>query len=133
MADLTTANQLLFGFYPLESGKWRWTTRQFAAVLKPPDGSEQRGATLDLHLYFSDAQIETLGPMTLSVTTDGYALDPQTFSKAGAYIYSREIPKDALVTSLLPLYFLFDKATPPLPGDGRELAAIVTKIELQTD
>jgi hypothetical protein len=71
--------------------------------------------------------------MTLWAATGNHSFAPETFSKGGTYIFSREIPKDLLETSILPVYFGFDKATPPLTGDGRELAAIVTKIELQTD
>lgn len=133
IASGKSVSQLLFGFYQLENNQWRWTARQFAAALKPPEGAEQRGATLNLTLYLSDAQIHTLGPMTLSASAGDYPLDPQTFLSSGTYVYSREIPRPALATSLLPLNFSFDKATSPFSGDGRELAAIVTTIELQKD
>ena len=117
----------------MENDQWRWTKQQFSVALKPPDGAEQRGATLDLNIYLPDSQIESLGPMTLFARTGEFDLAPETFSKGGTYIYSREIPKDALATSLLPVEFRFDKATAPLTGDGRQLAAIITNIELQTD
>ena len=102
-------------------------------ALQPPEGAEQRGATLYLHLYFPDSQIESLGPMTLSASTEGETLQPQTFSKGGTYIYTREIPKELLTTSILPVRFCFDKAVPPYKSDGRELAAIVTGIELESN
>jgi hypothetical protein len=133
IAEVRTADQLLFGFYPPENGAWRWTAQEFAAALKPPNGAEQRGATLELQLYIPDSQIESIGPMTLSSTTGGYVLEPEKFSKGGTYVYSRKIPREALVTSLLPVKFCFDKARAPYLGDGRELAAIVSRIELQTD
>ena|ERR1700722_6977061 len=133
IAETRSADQLLSGFYAPENGAWSWTAQEFTAVLKPPDGAEQRGATLELHLYIPDSQIESIGPMTLSATTGGYVLHAEKFSKGGTYIYSRKIPKDALATSLLPVKFCFDKARAPYVGDGRELAAIVSRIELLTD
>jgi len=133
MADLTTAKQLISGFYQLEGGSWRWTAREFSAALKPPDGAEKRGATLRMQLYVPDSQIEMLGPMTMSASTGPYALDAETYAKGGTFAYSRHIPADALATSVLPVSFCFDKALSPLVADGRELTVIVSKIELQTD
>ena len=133
LADIATSNQLLSGFWWLESNSWRWTARQFSVALQPPDNSEARGATLYLHLYIPDSQIESLGPMTLTALTDGHALQPETFAKGGSYIYEREIPRQLLATSILPVKFSFDKALPPEKVDGRELGAIVTEIELQAN
>jgi hypothetical protein len=133
VADIATSNQLLSGFWWPESNSWRWTARQFSAALQPPDNSETRGATLYLHLYVPDSQIKLLGPMTLTATTDGHTLQPETFVKGGTYIYAREIPKELMATSILPVRFSFDKALSPEKSDGRELAAIVSEIELQTN
>jgi hypothetical protein len=133
IAEVRKTDQLLAGFYPPENGAWSWTAQEFTAALKPPEGAERRGATLELQLYIPDSQIESIGPMTLSAATEGYVLDPEKYSKGGTYIYSRTIPKDALATSLLLVKFYFDKARMPYVGDGRELAAIVSRIELQTD
>jgi hypothetical protein len=133
IADLEKAHQLISGFYQLEDKSWRWTAREFSVALKPPEGGEKRGATLRLDLYIPDSQIELLGPMTLAASTGRYALDAQTFSKGGTYSYARKIPADALATSLLPVNFCFDKSLAPLSADGRELTAIVSKIELQAE
>lgn len=133
ISDTATSNQLLSGFWWLESGSWRWTARRFSAALKPPDDSEARGATLYLHLFVSESQIELLGPMTLEATVDGHQLQPETFSKSGTYTYARALPKELLATSILPVTFSFDKALTPKNADGRELAAVVTGIELQTN
>ena len=132
MSDATTANQLVSGFWWLEENSWRWTAREFVAALQPPAGAEYNGATVSLHLYIPDSQIESLGSMTLSATTEGRSLPPETFSKGGTYVYTRAIPKDVLATSILPVRFSFDKVLTPDKADGRELAAIVTSIELQT-
>ena len=133
LVDPVTSNQLLKGFWQVESDSWRWTAREFAAALAPPERAEQRGATLYVHLYIPVHQIESLGPMTLSAKTEGRALQSETFSKGGAYIYSSEIPGELLATSILPVEFSFDKAMPAYKSDGRELAAIVSEIELETN
>ena len=133
VADETTANQLLSGFWWVESGSWRWTAREFAAALQPPEDAENRGATLYLHLYIPDSQIDSLGAMTLTATAEDQELQSETFSKGGTYIFTCEIPRDLMATSILPVKFSFDKALTPLEAGGRELAAVVTGIELQTD
>jgi hypothetical protein len=133
MSDPKTAKQLVSGFYQLEDERWRWTAREFAVALKPPDQAEKRGATLRLELYVPDTQIEMLGPMTVTASVGRYALDSETFVKGGTYTYLRKIEPDALATSLLPVSFCFDKALSPLEADGRELTVIVSKVSLETD
>jgi len=71
--------------------------------------------------------------MTLSATTEGRSLLPETFLKGGTYIYTRDIPKELMATSMLPVKFSFDKAVSAEDADGRELAAIVTSIDLETN
>jgi hypothetical protein len=133
MADEGSSNQLLSGFWWLESHSFRWTARDFTAALKPPEGAEARGATVYLHLYLPDTQIETLGPMTLSASAGDRKLLSETFSKGGNYVYACVLPKELMATTILPVKFHFDRALSPQQADGRELAAIVTGIELQTD
>ena len=131
MTDPATSSQLNNGFYPVESNAWRWTARKFSVTLKPPPGSEERGAKLRLQIFISASQLQKLGPMTLCTDAGGYPLDPQTFSVPGPYTYSRDVPASALDTNILPVKFSFDKATPPSDTDARELAAVVTSVELQ--
>jgi len=85
-----------------------------------------------MRIVIPDSQIKTLGPMTLSADVDDRTLDPQTFSKGGDYSYVRDVPADVLRTNLAPVIFSFDKAVAPSAADGRELAAIVTEISLQS-
>jgi len=133
VADVATSNQLLSGFWWLESNKFRWTAREFSVALQPPEGADSRGATLYLHLYIPNDQVEALGPLTLEGITEGQLLKSETYSKGGTYIYTREIPKNLMATSLLPVKFSFDTALPGDKSDGRELAAIVTEIDLQAN
>ena len=130
MSDPSDAGQLTKGFYGLEQKRWRWTAREFALVLEPPPGADERGANLEVALFIPDSQIQQLGPMTLSADVDGQALPPATFTKGGGDTYSCEVPAAALRSNLVTVSFSFDKALPPGDVDGRELAAVVTRVGL---
>lgn len=131
MSDTSTANQLGPGFYGVESDSWRWTSRTFSVMLKPPQGTERAGATLVLKLFISGKEIEELGPMTLNANANGRRLEPETFSKAGPYTYSRDLSADVIATDIVPVKFSFDKALCPSETEARELAAVVTLVGLQ--
>ncbi len=47
MGDPKVETQLISGFYGIEGNAWRWTGKQFIAVLKTPFGASQRGGTLE--------------------------------------------------------------------------------------
>jgi hypothetical protein len=161
MSDPIIEKQLLGGFYEVEDGQWRWTARRFGVALKPPEGSDRTGSTLNLKLFIPESQIQKLGPMTLSADAGDVTLAPETFAQAGSFLYSRDIPPDLLRTNLLPVVFSFNKALEPpdeasnlafpwpkrkpngespsnssfgksyLTSDDRELAAIVTEVLLK--
>ena len=132
MGDRAGAKQLIAGFHGIENGKWRWTAGKFVVALQPPANAEQKGATLRMHFYLPDGQIEKLGPMTLDADLDGHSLESETYSKGGSYAFSRNVPGPLLRTSLVPIVFTFDKSLPASQADGRELAAVVTDIELES-
>jgi hypothetical protein len=129
-ADPASAKQLVGGFYQIEAKAWRWTAKKFIVTLVPPPGSEEKGATLQLHFMLPESQIAKLGPMTLSADIDAYSLSPETYSNPGEYYYTRQIPANLLRTNTVPVIFTFDKASPPTPVDGRELGAVVSLIAL---
>ena len=131
MADPSTATQLVSGFHAVEAGAWRWTMRKFSVVLKPPQGSDQSGATLRFRVFISDDQINRLGPITLSADVDGHQLEPQTFSKPGDYAYSRPVPAEALKVPSVKVNFSLDKAREPDSVDGRQLGVVASLIGLQ--
>ena len=129
--DPSTANQLVSGFHALENGAWRWTTKKFSVILKPPQGAAENGATLRFRLFISDDQINKLGPITLSADVDGHQLESQTFSKSGDYVYSRLVPADALKASSVKVNFSLDKAREPDNVDVRQLGVVASVIGLQ--
>ncbi len=130
MANPTTADQLLSGFYDLENNAWRWTARKFSVALETPPDAAQKGATLLLQLYVPDAQSKKLGPMTLSAQINDAHLAPQTYAGSGRFTYSREVPSSVLQQQMIPVSFSFDKATPPSGAEARELGVVVTSVEL---
>ena len=132
VADPATTIQLIAGFHGLEGNSWRWTARKFAVTLQPPIGAEEVGAKLRLNLYIPDEQIKKLGPMTLTAEVNYHSLDPQTFSKSGAYEYTRDVPPDALRSNIIPVVFAVDKASPPSAAEARELGVVVTSVSLQS-
>ena len=129
MGDPARANQLPYGFYNIEMHAWRWTAGIFKVGLKPPLQSTHCGARLRLDLFIPDAQIQGLGPMTLSANAAGYPLETETFPKPGTYVYSRDVPAEALDSNIVPLEFRFDRYW-PWEVKGRELAAVVSAVAL---
>ena len=132
MADPSTAAQLVSGFHGVEQGAWRWTMKKFSVILKPPVGSDQKGATLRCKVFISDDQINRLGPLTLSVDIDGQAVEPETFSKPGDQVYSRPVPPELMKASSVKVNFSLDKAREPDNVDGRQLGVVASVIGLQS-
>ena len=131
MSNPYSERQLIAGFYQLEQNQWRWAARRFAVVLKPPPGSERTGATLQLTFFIPDAQVEALGPVTLGADVGDISLASEELTKGGSFSYCRNISPSLIGPGLLPVVFHFDKALPPSPTDGRELAAVISEVSLQ--
>ncbi len=123
--DPETANQLVSGFYGVESNAWRWTSRAFSIALKTPAGGQDKGARLELRFAIPAIQMQKLGSMTLAAEIAGYSPDPQTYSHPGNYTYVRLVPASALNSAVATVKFRWDKASPPSASDSRELGAIV--------
>lgn len=124
MGDAQAASQLRHGFHELESG-WRWAASKFGVTLAPPPGSGN--AQLELKFTIPGAVIDRMGPVTLSATADGTALQAETYSKAGDYTYVRDV---TVGSAPVAVEFSTDKALPPTGADVRELAVIVTRVGL---
>jgi hypothetical protein len=133
MGDPSAAKQLLAGFYGVESGSWRWSAGHFAAVLGTPLGAARHGARVVLRLYIPQPQIDRLGAITLTAEAEGYPLAGRTFSQPGNYIYSADIPPEALQPDLTAVTFRFDKAASGSKTDARELGAIITALSLEPE
>jgi hypothetical protein len=130
VADPRAAVQLVRGFHGLENDSWRWTMKNFTVALRPPAGSAQSGAHLELKLTIPAAIFDKLGPVTVNARVGAIELAPETYSQAGEATYARDIPASALGGDAVSLDFSVDKAIPPSDQDARELAIIVTTVGL---
>ena len=127
VADPAHSAQLLDGFYDIESGRSRWTARNFSVLLKAPNSA---GADLALKLYVPDVQIQKLGPITLRGDANGFALPARTFTQSGEYTYSARVPVEAFRSGIVIVAFHLDKSSRGLNGDARDLGLIVTDVDL---
>lgn len=132
MGDPKAETQLAAGLYGVEAGAWRWTAKQFAVVLRPPSGSAQTGGKLQLKLTVPPVVIEKLKTVSLSATANGSALPPETYTQAGDYVYTRDVPASALTGDSVRIDFQLDKAVPPSGSDIRELGIIVLSASLES-
>jgi len=128
VADPNASSQLLTGFYSVEQNSWRWTAQQFTAVLKPPSVAAAKGATLVLKLTVTDGTIAKLHDITLSASVNGAPLAPETYTKAGPYTYTRDVPASALAGDVAKVAFSLDKAMQPGNGDIRSLGVVVASL-----
>jgi len=133
MGDPKVEPQLVKGFHGVENGAWRWTEKQFTVSLRPPAGASQKGAKLSVKLTVPPVTIEKLKTISLSATAGGIALQPETYTTPGDYIYVRDLPASALGGDALRVDFQLDKAMPPGGGDIRELGIIVLSIGLESN
>jgi hypothetical protein len=130
VADPRGSAQLGRGFHNLENQSWRWTMKNFTATLRPPAGAAQKGAGLELKFTVPDVMFNRVGAMTVDARINGIDLGPQTYSNAGDYTYTRDIPASALISEAVAIDFAVDKGLPPGDSDPRELAIIVTSVGL---
>ena len=124
VADPRATVQLAGGFSRLEFGAWRWTTRRFRVVLKPPADAGARGAILELSFWLPPVILDPLGPVTLSATVNGLALSAERFAQPGAQAYRRDVPAAALAGDAVAVEFATDKWLPPSSDDDREFALL---------
>jgi hypothetical protein len=130
VADPADSAQIVRGFSNVEADAWRWSTSKFSIVLRPPPGASQNGAKLELNFTLHDAVVGKLGPVTVSAVVNGTPVAPETFSQAGDFVYSHDVPASALASDVVTVEFSTDKALPPTEKDKRELALIVKTIGL---
>lgn len=130
MADPAANPQLISGLYDVENKAWRWTAKRFVVTFPTP--AEVNGATLTLHLFISENQIKSLGPMTLDADVNGSILQSETFSAPGVYTYSQPVPPTVLKSNIIPVVFYLNKAVPPTGPETRELGVVVNDVELKS-
>jgi hypothetical protein len=128
--DPDAAPQLVDGFHEIEEYSWRWTAQRFSVVLRPPGGAGE-SAILTMALALPDAEIGTLGDITLTAAIGPASLSPESYTRPGSYIYTREVPASLLRNEDIRIDFRLDKAMKPSAQDIRELGVIVKSIGLE--
>jgi hypothetical protein len=128
MADPHASIQLLKGFYDIEQNAWRWTKGSFSVTLRPPMSAVHKGATLEVKFAVPDPVIAKLQSFTLAANVNGTAIPGETFSKAGEYTYSKDVPASAFGPDAVTVEFALDKFLAPGAVDHRELGIVVSSI-----
>ncbi len=126
IGDPRAAGQLVSGFYDIEDNAWRWTGKQFEIELGTPLGAAARGATLELQFTIPPVVAEKNHSLTLSASVDGNLLPPETFTKAGDFVYKRDVPPALMVAESVKVVFELDKTMSPGGSDTRELGVVAT-------
>jgi tRNA (mo5U34)-methyltransferase len=111
------------GWHEPEDSGWRWTAQRFTASAK--NAMSARGVTASL--FVPDALIAQFGPVTLSLTICGQAVQPELFSTPGLYQVSRRIPTPQ---EHIDLIFEMSHALAPDSGDLRERSVVVESLTL---
>ncbi|HLI83674.1 MAG TPA: hypothetical protein VKV17_07125 [Bryobacteraceae bacterium] len=124
-------DQLLTGFYSTEQNAWRWTAKQFSVVLRMPPDAASNGAEVSFQFYLPEIQVAKLGPFTLSGNVDGYPLAARTYARAGRYVYTAAVPREALKSGLVTVNLHFNKSAVGINGDRRDLAVVASAIGLK--
>jgi hypothetical protein len=130
VADPRAAAQLLSGFYGVEQNSWRWTAGKFSVALRPPRTAAAKGATLQLKFSVPDVVIAKLKAMSLSASVNGAPLSPESYTQAGEFTYTRDVPANLLVGESARVDFSLDKTIPPNSSDQRELGVVVSTVGL---
>jgi len=130
VADPHAAVQLLSGFYGVEQNSWRWTAGKFSVVLRPPRTAAVKGATLQLKFTVPDVVIAKLKALSLAASVNGTPLNPESYTQAGEFTYSRDVPASLLASESAKVDFSLDKTMPPTAGDQRELGVVVSTVGL---
>lgn len=130
VADPKAQDQLIDGFYGLESGSWRWVAQRFVVALQPPE-SRTESAVLEMRFTIPEAIAQRFPTTTINVSVNGTDLGPESFDTPGDLMYSKEVPAAALSDEPARVEFMLENAIPAGEIDQRELALVVTSIALK--
>ena len=125
-------DQLVRGVFGLES-TWRWTTGNFAIVLKTPPGAAEKGATLTLNLTVSDAILKQLHSQSLTAAIGDKTLKTEKYLDPGGHTFTADVPAASLTGDTVTIDFSLDNSLPPGPTDRRELGVIISSVDIETN
>lgn len=128
VADPRASGQLVSGFYDIEQNAWRWSASKFAVLLRPPRGAAQKGATLQLKFSVPQPVIDHVKTVSLMCSVNGTSLAPESYTQAGEFVYTRDVPPPALAGEAAKVEFSLDKFLAPGQVDQRELGVVVSSV-----
>jgi hypothetical protein len=131
MSDPAAASQLGTGFFGLTANSWRWTGKEFSAVLAVPPGGAKQGGEVSLTFNIPDVVANALGPLTLTASVDGTSLGSEKYPMSGDYTFRKDVPATLLTKDSVMVKFALDKALPPKAPETRELGVIATSVGIQ--
>jgi hypothetical protein len=131
VSDKSTAGQLIRGFYSPEQNSWSWTAGKFTVALHPPAGAPEKGAWLVLDFVIPDIAFQKMKGVTVSATSDGAAVAPESFATPGKHTYRAAVPASALAKDSAQVDFSLDRVL-SASEYGRELGLIVTSVGLES-
>lgn len=79
--------RILDGWHEIENRAWRWTGREFGAVIENLAGSTR----FELHFQITPDLLKSSDVLIVQGSVDGVQLPPETFKTAGRHVYSRPI------------------------------------------
>ena len=131
-ADPAGAQQLIRGFHPVEQNSWRWTQGKFAVLLKPPPTAAKNGAHVYLNVTVPEPVAQKLGSVTLTALLNGTTLGSATWTQAGEYTFTSEVPASSIGTEPVTFDFVLDRFLAAGAVDSRELGVIVSRVGLRS-
>ena len=131
-ADPAGAQQLIRGFHPVEQNSWRWTQGKFAVLLKPPATAAEKGAQVYVNVTVPDPVAQKLGSVTLTALLNGTKLGSATWTQAGEYVFTADVPASSLGTEPVTFDFVLDRFLAAGAVDSRELGVIVSRVGLRS-
>jgi len=110
--------RLFGGWHEIENRAWRWTTREFGAILDNLTGSTR----LEFRFEITAALLNQGTPLTIDASVNGVQLPPAIYAIPGKHVYSQAIPPATRRTEIrIRLSHTFMES----PEGGRDLGVIV--------
>jgi 2-polyprenyl-3-methyl-5-hydroxy-6-metoxy-1,4-benzoquinol methylase len=116
IAKTAATIRLVHGWHEIENGAWRWTGRDFAAVIDNAAGTTR----LEFRFQIMPELLDAASPVTLRAEIDGEPLPSAQYDTPGVHVYSLPVPA-ALARAEIRF-----RLSHSFSAGGRDLGVIVT-------
>jgi hypothetical protein len=128
VASPEAASRLLYGFHPIEQGRWRWTKQRFSIAIFVQPKPEAANRNLIMRFVIPDEIANKLLPVEIFASLDGAELRPEAYRMPGRQKYQRAVPAKYLTAPEAVVSFRLSRS---LLIDDRELGIIVETVGLE--